>query len=119
MTRTSLTLVEVMFGFKGRLAREAYWLGLLATAALAAVVAIPILRMSEPPLWAGIVFTAGWLAVNYVQMALLAKRCHDLGASGYFAVIALFPGIGEIVLLIAGLLKGQPHDNIFGVKPPG
>lgn len=119
MTRTSLTLFEVLFGFKGRLAREAYWLALIGLAATALLVALPILMAPSPPTWAGWVIAGGWLAVNYVQMALLAKRCHDLGASGYFAVLALMPGIGEIILLIAGFLPGQPHDNIFGVKPPG
>ena len=119
MTRTSLTLFEVLFGFKGRLAREAYWLGLLGLATVAMSVALPILMADAPPAWAGWVIAAGWLAVNYVQMALLAKRCHDLGASAYFAVLALLPGIGEIILLIAGLFPGQPNDNIIGVKPPG
>lgn len=119
MTRTSLTLFEVLFGFKGRLAREAYWLALIGLAATALLVALPILMAPSPPTWAGWVIAGGWLAVNYVQMALLAKRCHDLGASGYFAVLALMPGIGEIILLIAGFLPGQPHDNMFGIKPPG
>ena len=119
MSARALTLTEVMFGFKGRLAREAYWLALLGAASVATAILLPILMMAEPPGYAGWVVAAVWLAMNYIQVSLLAKRCHDLGASAYFAVMAVLPGIGEIVLLIAGLLPGQPHDNVFGVRPPG
>lgn len=71
-------------------------------------------------------------AVNYVFVALFimlmalsafpyaslfARRMHDLGYSGWWALILLVPLVGGLVLLALFLMPGNPDSNRFGAPP--
>ena len=52
-------------------------------------------------------------------LALVVRRFHDMGHSGWWALTLLIPYyIGLILLLIIGLIGGQKKDNQWG-SPPG
>lgn len=56
------------------------------------------------------------LAFFLPSLAVLVRRLHDTGRSGWWCFIALVPGAG-IVLLVFAVLDGQPHDNEYGPDP--
>lgn len=61
-------------------------------------------------------FRIAWLVlVGWIFAALHAKRWHDLGKTGWLALINLLPGAGTLLLLfILGLTKGVSGPNAYG-----
>lgn len=56
------------------------------------------------------------LALFLPSLAVLVRRLHDTGRSGWWYFIAFVP-FGSIVLLVFAVLEGQPHDNEYGPDP--
>jgi uncharacterized membrane protein YhaH (DUF805 family) len=53
----------------------------------------------------------------WLNIASNVRRLHDRGKSGWWSLIYLIPGIGQLWCFIeCGFLKGQPHANRYG--PP-
>jgi uncharacterized membrane protein YhaH (DUF805 family) len=53
-----------------------------------------------------------------MQFAVMAKRCHDRGKSGWMSLIMLIPLAGPIWALIdLGILAGQDGPNEYGPDP--
>jgi uncharacterized membrane protein YhaH (DUF805 family) len=50
------------------------------------------------------------------SLAVLVRRLHDTGRSGWWYFISLVPG-ASIVLFVFAVLDGQPHDNQYGPDP--
>jgi nitrate/nitrite transporter NarK len=59
-----------------------------------------------------------WLAfMAWIFLALQAKRWHDLGKSGWLALVNLVPGIGTLVsIFILGFSNGAAGQNKFGAE---
>ncbi|SRR5258708_947944 len=47
-------------------------------------------------------------------LATTVRRLHDTDRSGWWILIFLVPGVGQIVLLVFMFLPGTPGDNSFG-----
>jgi uncharacterized membrane protein YhaH (DUF805 family) len=61
-----------------------------------------------------LVFALGLAAAVVLLLLLLAiRRCHDIGARGWFAAIVLLPPLGLLLLL----LPGSKGGNRFGPRP--
>jgi len=96
-----------LFGFSGRMGRQAYWLGLILVGALSPVSLWTIVSPDPfreviatlPTLgWAGVAWT---LALFLPLAALNTKRLHDLGQSGWQAVLFYAPAaIGTLELFV-------------------
>ena len=56
------------------------------------------------------------LAFFLPSLAVLVRRLHDTGRSGWWCFIAFIPG-ASIVLLVFAVLDGEPHDNEYGPDP--
>ena len=69
--------------------------------------------------------TEGMLGVVYSLAALipgwavLVRRMHDIGKSGWWCLIGVIPLIGVFVLLIFLCQDSQPGDNAYGPNPKG
>jgi uncharacterized membrane protein YhaH (DUF805 family) len=65
----------------------------------------------------------GWLYLLYVlgiiipSLAVLVRRLHDVGKSGWWFFIVLIPLIGAIWILILVCTDGNPGENIYGPSP--
>jgi uncharacterized membrane protein YhaH (DUF805 family) len=57
------------------------------------------------------------LAVFIPSIAVLVRRLHDTGRSGWWFFISLVPLIGSIVLLVFLVKDSQPGDNQYGPNP--
>jgi uncharacterized membrane protein YhaH (DUF805 family) len=111
------------FTYRGRASRSAFWWFVLflelITVGLTAVL-IPVgigLSGSGGSGTAGfliiLLFLIPGLYLDLVWLALLVRRLHDTGRSGWWALIGLVPFAGPIVLLIFTLEAGEPRLNRY------
>ncbi|MCM1451364.1 MAG: DUF805 domain-containing protein [Clostridium sp.] len=87
--------------FDGRASRSEYWWWALSLI----VCVIPIL---------------GWIyafAIIIPSIALVVRRLHDTGRSGWWWFIGIIPFVGSLCLLIFELLPSQEGDNKYGPMP--
>lgn len=59
------------------------------------------------------------LAVLIPSLAVLFRRLHDTGRSGWWILIVLIPIIGSIWLLVLMVLDSSYGDNKYGPNPKG
>ena len=58
------------------------------------------------------------LIVHFIpSLAVLVRRLHDVGKSGWFYFIFLIPLIGVLWLLVLYCTEGQKQDNKWGPDP--
>lgn len=98
--------------FSGRSSRSAYWwwylFGLLVSAAATLV---------DQLLGTSFVLSGlAGLALILPSLAVLVRRFHDAGHSGWWVLIMLLPVIGFVVWLIFALTESKP-PNAWGEGP--
>jgi uncharacterized membrane protein YhaH (DUF805 family) len=122
--RPPLTIVEMLYSFKGRIKRSEWWLWMIATYVFHGIVVIGIIILayeSGPSINnRGLVFVLILIPVLihvlWVGIAIYVKRFHDLGHSGWMVCLGLIPYIGGLILLImCGIIDGNPGPNKFGL----
>ena len=107
--------------FSGRARRQEYWLFVLFNFIAAFVVGFVggILAGATGVAAFAFLGTIYNLAVLIPGLAVLARRLHDTGRSGWWFLIAIIPLIGWIVLIVFCCLDSQPGDNQYGPNPKG
>lgn len=97
--------------FEGRSSRGALWwpvLG-LAVAGFVASTVDRVVFFGLPLL--GLVFA---IATFVPGLALMVRRLHDIGKSGWWACVAVVPVAGAAVLVWFAAQPGEPGANEFG-----
>lgn len=92
-----------LFSFEGRIRRRDYWLisfGVGMASGLAAAIA-----ESAPVLYLLVLIPLCW-----INLATGAKRCHDLGHSGWWQIIPFYP-------VWMAFQDGEPGTNEYGPNP--
>jgi uncharacterized membrane protein YhaH (DUF805 family) len=110
-----LAVLKNYVGFSGRARRTEYWMFVLFH--LIVVVALSVLDR--------LVFQdgPGYLAPAYVLLsivpaiAVVVRRLHDTGRSGWWYLIGLVPLVGGIVLLVFTVSEGNTGPNEYGGDP--
>ena len=107
--------------FSGRARRQEYWLFVLFNFIAAFVVGFIGGILAGATGVAAFAFpgTIYNLAVLIPGFAVLFRRLHDRGRSGWWWLIAFIPLIGWIVLIVFCCLDSQPGDNQYGPNPKG
>lgn len=59
------------------------------------------------------------LAMILPSIAVTVRRIHDIGLSGWFALLGLIPSIGSLIILVFALMPSQKQPNRWGEAPPG
>ena len=118
-------MARLLFSFRGRIGRGQYWTGQLLSVVIPAIAAAAVVGFFEllfpgspdKSLYGGLGLLACLGLSLFIQFAVMAKRCHDLGKSGVWTVLAFVPLL-NLVWMVAGLgiPEGQPEDNRWG--PP-
>ena len=110
--------------FRGRSRRSEYWwIQLFLVITNLAVAAIDLVLMNGDidrfvANGGGGIVGLVWILVTIVPaLAVLVRRLHDTGKSGWWALIGFVPLVGGIVLLVFTLLDSEAGDNKFGVSP--
>ena len=58
-----------------------------------------------------------FLPIMWILWANIAKRCHDLGKSGFFGLLLLIPLVNFIFGIYLAFFKGDENDNEYGASP--
>ena len=110
--------------FKGRSRRSEYWfvqLFLLITNLAAAAIDLWLMDGDVEQFMAnggGGIVGLVWILVTIVPaLAILVRRLHDSGKSGWWALMLLVPFAGAIVLLIFVVTDSDTGDNQYGPSP--
>ncbi len=133
MERPQFSLTWFLFSFEGRIGRMGYWAYTVATIVLMVIFFIALGGFTEmtsqyskvpkgptEEVSMGILMTLVVLALVYswTNYAVLAKRWHDRGKSGWWSLIGFIPYIGGIWILVeCGFLKGNDGPNAYGHDP--
>ena len=89
--------------FKGRSSKSEYWWGVLVN-----FLASMVLNMIP------IVGAIASLALMVPAIAMMVRRLHDIGKSGWYYLMGLIPLAGPIILLVYCCKDSQPAPNQWG-----
>lgn len=101
--------------FRGRARRKEYWLFMLFNIIIICVLILVELLAGGPGVVAGLYY----LAVLIPSLAVLIRRLHDTGRSGWWFFINFVPLVGGIILFVFTVLDSQPDENQYGPNPKG
>ena len=110
--------------FKGRSRRSEYWwiqLFLIFTNLAVAVIDLILMNGDLERFIAnggGGIVGLVWILVTIVPaLAVLVRRLHDTGKSGWWVLIGFVPLVGAIVLLVFTVLDSDSGENKHGAFP--
>jgi len=107
---------DLLFGFEGRIGRGAFWAGQILVLGLGWLYQkyVEMLLVYWIP---GSIFMGSGIALIlalpllWIQAAIVIKRCHDRGKTGFWSLLLAVPLIGAIWLVIdCGLLAGRSGE---------
>ncbi len=105
--------------FSGRARRKEYWYFTLFSILISIALAIidGLLGTFNSEAGTGLLGGIYSLVVLIPSIAVSVRRLHDTDHSGWWLLIALFPCIGAIVLLVFMVTDSTPGDNQYGPSP--
>lgn len=123
-------MLNLLFGWRGRIGRGSWWLAefiavpivyLVGFAALAGTASVDGGASSA---WAGgagfLVIAAALVIGIWINVVATIKRFHDRGKSGAWFLIVFVPFIGGIWQLVeCGFCSGDDGENQYGPPPGG
>src|SRR5262252_6146219 len=119
-----MNLLKLLFSFNGRIARLCYAGGLLLNLvvfmflmAVWQVVndswALPFPdNLRDGSLLVALIPIA--VLFFWANLALAAKRLHDLGVTGWFSLLMIVPGANLIMIIVLLIARGEDNDNRYG-----
>ena len=99
-----------LFSFSGRARRREYWITSIIASLILEVLAT-ILEDVDGGVIA-IIFLIADIVLIWISLAVCARRCHDLGHSGWWMLIPLYP-------VWMAFKDNQPGPNEYGENPKG
>jgi uncharacterized membrane protein YhaH (DUF805 family) len=114
------TVRWVLFGFRGRIARQSYILGQFFMLSLFAIVVARILAVEgdeDATAFWGLAFIVLGAVSIWSSFAMTVKRLHDIGQPGALSLITLVPWIGVIFVIALMFWPSKPEANKFGPPP--
>lgn len=103
----------------GRISRAVY---ALASLLLIVIPAIPLYKAlmaletgTDPQGWSAL-FTVVFLATLWPNLALCAKRLHDMGRPALWSVLFFVPFLNTIAFVLLCVLPGNPGPNAYGER---
>ncbi|MDC0911613.1 DUF805 domain-containing protein [Aquiluna sp.] len=110
--------------FRGRSRRSEYWfiqLFLVVTNIAVAIIDLALMGWDVDRFIAnggGGIVGLVWILVTIVPaLAVLVRRLHDTGKSGWWALVGFLPLVGAAVLLVFTVTDSSPGENKFGLSP--
>ncbi len=110
---------QLLFSFEGRIPRSTLWLKFVLPYSVIYIVCL-VLDMVLGTFERTQVFviaTIYALLAIYPTIAVLVKRCHDRGRSGWFFLVGLIPLVNIWPFIEWYFLKGTEGSNPYGPDP--
>ncbi|WP_010523027.1 DUF805 domain-containing protein [Aquimarina agarivorans] len=109
-----LKVLKQYVDFNGRARRKEYWMFTLISTIISYII-VGITYAISPELVAlSYIYS---LAVALPSLAVVVRRLHDIGKSGWFFLIILIPLIGAIWLIVLLCQDSEPGPNEYGPNP--
>jgi uncharacterized membrane protein YhaH (DUF805 family)/cold shock CspA family protein len=113
--------------FRGRARRREYWsfvlislIGFAIVGGLGFAIGTALgYNEAEEPTVASLFIGLFWLYLILPSLAVLVRRVHDIGLSGWFILLGFVPMIGSLIILVFTLVGSQKHENKWGPVPTG
>jgi uncharacterized membrane protein YhaH (DUF805 family) len=107
------------FNFVGRAGRSEYWTFLLINLLITVALGVADVSLGTFNGEAGIGVMSGLysLAILVPSVAVLVRRLHDLGYSGWWGFVSVIPYIGSLLLLVVTARIGNIGPNHYGPDP--
>ena len=118
-----MSILKEIYTVEGRLNRLAYLKYMLLLALIAGLSTFVLSSMAtfltgDPNGFLVKAITSIWaLVAGAGNVMLMIRRLHDLGKSGYFALLAIIPLIGFIFSIYLFFAPGQVGWNQYGADP--
>ena len=118
-----MTIFNKIYTTDGRLNRLAYLKYMILLALAAGLSTFVMSSMAtfltgDPNGSLVMLVTGFWaLAAGAGNIALMVRRIHDLGKSGYFVLLAFVPVLGVIFSIALFCIPGQVGWNEYGADP--
>ncbi|MBL8546226.1 MAG: DUF805 domain-containing protein [Hyphomonadaceae bacterium] len=120
-----MTLVSLLFGFKGRINRVQFWLGNIGAGfggiMLLFLLGVMFIPTAEIPKTGagmlhmmsvmGLVLFPPLALIAWISFALQTKRFHDRGRSGLWTLLPLLPGFMISATVFAALAGGETPEQ--------
>ena len=109
--------------FNGRARRKEYWMWTLSVTIIFifAMIMDNLLGLNfelmGQDLGYGWIYLVAGIAHLIPGLAVVVRRLHDVGKSGWFYFIVLIPIIGVLWLLVLLCTDGKKEDNKWGTNP--
>ena len=101
--------------FEGRARRSEYWYFVLFNTLIS--YSTILISSYIDPMFGMVVYGLVILGFLIPGIAVVVRRLHDTGKSGWMILIGLIPFIGAIVLLVFMCLDSEPGSNQYGHNP--
>ena len=107
--------IKQLFSFKGRAKRTEYWLLGICSGLLM----LPVTVTDEADMSLGLALYALVMVIplTWLSLAVVTRRFHDLGKSGWFTILTCIPVVNIIFGVYVAFFKGQQQDNEYGPNP--
>ena len=110
----STAFSDVFFSLEGRISRSDFWILVLATF-------IPGYVLGQivyfAPFVLSLLMSAIGLAVFWVSLTAIVRRLHDMGYSGWLALLLLLPLVNLGLILFCAFMEGTKTANAYGPVP--
>ncbi|MGD6802109.1 DUF805 domain-containing protein [Rossellomorea aquimaris] len=100
--------------FSGRSRRKEFWLFFLTNFIINCLLIAVELMFSIVDDWLAELY---YLLITWPAVAVIVRRFHDIGRSGWMALILLIPIIGQIMLLFFMTNDSEEGTNQWGPNP--
>lgn len=113
--------------FRGRARRKEYWSYYLFWMIAFIVICLAGAAVdgamgnfdNEMPIVTTIVAVLFVLGTFIPGLAMVVRRQHDIGLSGWFYLLVLLPYVGGLIIFVFSLIPSQRHENKWGPVPAG
>ena len=99
--------------FNGRARRKEYWMFVLFSCLISLVLAIVEGVIGLPGVLSGL-YSLGVLVPSF---AVLFRRLHDTGRSGWWVLLLFVPLLGALAILFFTAQEGESGENAYGPNP--
>ena len=105
--------------FSGRARRKEYWMFVLINMLIFIVLGFvdKAIGFTFGDSSVGAFYITYSICVTIPSLAVVVRRLHDVGRSGWWYFIALIPLIGAIILIIWFCKEGEQGENQWGKNP--
>lgn len=98
--------------FNGRARRSEYWYFTLFNIIVSSIISVVSTNIGLP-----ILATIWSLAVLIPGLAVVVRRLHDIGKSGWWYFIVLVPCVGAIMMIVFFCTDSEQGSNQYGDCP--